>query len=135
MSTNKRFTQIKALPKKVRNVYLTFCYLLLPIFDSNSQVCIGGEQGFMLFLHKQEALEQISTCPRLFFCMFWAYPSLTLIVFTFFFYRVLYMNKITSLPTQVFHGLTSLQLLLMNSNKIKCIRKDSFRDLRSVNLL
>jgi hypothetical protein len=45
------------------------------------------------------------------------------------------MNKIGSLPSQVFHGLTSLQLLLMNSNRIKCIRKDTFRDLRAVNLL
>jgi hypothetical protein len=54
---------------------------------------------------------------------------------SFSFDRVLYGNRIASLPTQVFHGLSSLQLLLINSNKIRCIRRDTFRDLRAVNLL
>lgn len=49
--------------------------------------------------------------------------------------RVLYGNKITDLPPGIFHGLTSLQLLLLNANEISCIRKDSFKDLHSVNLL
>ncbi|CAL4126380.1 unnamed protein product, partial [Meganyctiphanes norvegica] len=34
-----------------------------------------------------------------------------------------------------FNGLTSLQLLLLNANKISCLRRDVFTDLRSLNLL
>lgn len=52
-----------------------------------------------------------------------------------FFHSVLYGNKIKNLPTNVFRGLTSLQLLLLNANEISCIRKDSFKDLTSLNLL
>ncbi|XP_022165638.1 protein slit-like [Myzus persicae] len=48
---------------------------------------------------------------------------------------MLYGNKIKDLPGGVFHGLTSLQLLLLNANEISCIRRDAFRDLHSVNLL
>ncbi|CAH2208741.1 jg602, partial [Pararge aegeria aegeria] len=49
--------------------------------------------------------------------------------------RVLYGNKIKDLPSGIFHGLTSLQLLLLNSNEITCVRKDTFRDLQSLKLL
>lgn len=48
---------------------------------------------------------------------------------------VLYGNKIKNLPTNVFRGLTSLQLLLLNANEISCIRKDTFKDLNSLSLL
>uniref|UniRef100_A0A1B0GPI8 Uncharacterized protein n=1 Tax=Phlebotomus papatasi TaxID=29031 RepID=A0A1B0GPI8_PHLPP len=49
--------------------------------------------------------------------------------------RILYGNKIKDLPSGVFKGLTSLQLLLLNANEINCIRKDTFRDLHSLSLL
>lgn len=55
--------------------------------------------------------------------------------FGFFSHSVLYGNKIKNLPTNVFRGLTSLQLLLLNANEISCIRKDSFKDLTSLSLL
>jgi len=48
---------------------------------------------------------------------------------------VLYGNKIKDLPSGVFKGLGSLQLLLLNANEISCIRKDAFRDLHSLSLL
>lgn len=48
---------------------------------------------------------------------------------------VLYGNKIKDLPSGVFKGLSSLQLLLLNANEISCIRKDAFRDLHSLSLL
>lgn len=48
---------------------------------------------------------------------------------------VLYGNKIKDLPSGVFKGLTSLQLLLLNANEIECIRRDAFRDLHSLSLL
>lgn len=51
------------------------------------------------------------------------------------FHSVLYGNKIKDLPANVFRGLQSLQLLLLNANEISCIRKDSFRDLHSLSLL
>ena len=47
----------------------------------------------------------------------------------------MYGNKITYLSASVFQGLSSLQLMLLNSNKIKCVDKDAFRDLSSLNLL
>lgn len=53
----------------------------------------------------------------------------------FFNFSVLYGNKIKDLPSGVFKGLSSLQLLLLNANEISCIRKDAFRDLHSLSLL
>lgn len=50
-------------------------------------------------------------------------------------HRVLYGNKIKDLPSGVFKGLNSLQLLLLNANEIECIRRDAFRDLHSLSLL
>ena len=50
-------------------------------------------------------------------------------------HRVLYGNQIKDLPSGVFKGLTSLQLLLLNANEIECIRRDAFRDLHSLSLL
>lgn len=49
--------------------------------------------------------------------------------------RILYGNRITELPAGMFHGLTSLQLLLLNANRISCVRRDSFKDLHNLNLL
>ena len=73
---------------------------------------------------------------------------------------MLYGNKITSLQSRLFEGLTSLQvfneyylslssssssssssspslsqLLLINANKIECIKADTFASLNSLNLL
>ena len=50
-------------------------------------------------------------------------------------FRVLYGNKITHLQSRLFEGLTSLQLLLINANKIECIKADTFVSLNSLNLL
>uniref|UniRef100_A0A670ZAV2 Slit guidance ligand 2 n=1 Tax=Pseudonaja textilis TaxID=8673 RepID=A0A670ZAV2_PSETE len=49
--------------------------------------------------------------------------------------RVLYGNKITELPKGLFEGLFALQLLLLNANKINCLRVDAFQDLHNLNLL
>uniref|UniRef100_A0A452V8G1 Slit homolog 1 protein n=1 Tax=Ursus maritimus TaxID=29073 RepID=A0A452V8G1_URSMA len=48
---------------------------------------------------------------------------------------VLYGNKITDLPRGVFGGLYTLQLLLLNANKINCVRPDAFQDLQNLSLL
>uniref|UniRef100_A0A336M078 CSON009074 protein n=1 Tax=Culicoides sonorensis TaxID=179676 RepID=A0A336M078_CULSO len=48
---------------------------------------------------------------------------------------VLYGNKIKELPVNLFKGLTSLQLLLLNANAITCIKRDTFKDLRNLSLL
>uniref|UniRef100_UPI001EAEB76C slit homolog 1 protein-like n=1 Tax=Oncorhynchus gorbuscha TaxID=8017 RepID=UPI001EAEB76C len=50
-------------------------------------------------------------------------------------YRVLYGNKITDLPRGLFEGLGSLELLLLNANKIHCIRATAFQDLENLALL
>uniref|UniRef100_A0AAR2IM47 Slit homolog 3 (Drosophila) n=1 Tax=Pygocentrus nattereri TaxID=42514 RepID=A0AAR2IM47_PYGNA len=49
--------------------------------------------------------------------------------------RVLYGNKIAEIPKGLFDGLVSLQLLLLNANKINCLRVNTFKDLQSLNLL
>uniref|UniRef100_A0A6Q2Z490 Slit homolog 3 (Drosophila) n=1 Tax=Esox lucius TaxID=8010 RepID=A0A6Q2Z490_ESOLU len=49
--------------------------------------------------------------------------------------RVLYGNKIAEIPKGLFDGLVSLQLLLLNANKINCLRVNTFQDLQSLNLL
>ncbi|KAJ8399316.1 hypothetical protein AAFF_G00413540 [Aldrovandia affinis] len=49
--------------------------------------------------------------------------------------RVLYGNKITELSKGLFEGLFALQLLLLNANKINCLRVDAFQDLHNLNLL
>ncbi|MED6281939.1 Slit 1 protein [Characodon lateralis] len=49
--------------------------------------------------------------------------------------KVLYGNKITELPSGVFDGLVSLELLLLNANKIHCIRATAFKDLENLALL
>uniref|UniRef100_A0AAR2J0E5 Slit homolog 1 protein n=1 Tax=Pygocentrus nattereri TaxID=42514 RepID=A0AAR2J0E5_PYGNA len=49
--------------------------------------------------------------------------------------RVLYGNKITELPKGVFDGLYALQLLLLNANKIHCVRANAFQDLQNLSLL
>ncbi|CAG09351.1 unnamed protein product, partial [Tetraodon nigroviridis] len=46
-----------------------------------------------------------------------------------------YGNKITDLPKGVFDGLYALQLLLLNANKIHCIRANAFQDLQNLSLL
>uniref|UniRef100_A0A8D0GVS6 Slit guidance ligand 3 n=1 Tax=Sphenodon punctatus TaxID=8508 RepID=A0A8D0GVS6_SPHPU len=48
---------------------------------------------------------------------------------------VLYGNKITEIPKGLFDGLVSLQLLLLNANKINCLRVNTFQDLHNLNLL
>uniref|UniRef100_W5KTN6 Slit homolog 3 (Drosophila) n=1 Tax=Astyanax mexicanus TaxID=7994 RepID=W5KTN6_ASTMX len=48
---------------------------------------------------------------------------------------VLYGNKIAEIPKGLFDGLVSLQLLLLNANKINCLRVNTFKDLQSLNLL
>uniref|UniRef100_A0A8C2HUU3 Slit homolog 3 (Drosophila) n=1 Tax=Cyprinus carpio TaxID=7962 RepID=A0A8C2HUU3_CYPCA len=50
-------------------------------------------------------------------------------------YRVLYGNKIAEIPKGLFDGLVSLQLLLLNANKINCLRVNTFKDLQNLNLL
>uniref|UniRef100_A0A3Q3IRI7 Slit homolog 2 (Drosophila) n=1 Tax=Monopterus albus TaxID=43700 RepID=A0A3Q3IRI7_MONAL len=50
-------------------------------------------------------------------------------------HRVLYGNKITEISKGLFEGLFSLQLLLLNANKIACLRVDAFQDLHNLNLL
>uniref|UniRef100_A0A8C8RRE4 Slit guidance ligand 3 n=1 Tax=Pelusios castaneus TaxID=367368 RepID=A0A8C8RRE4_9SAUR len=50
-------------------------------------------------------------------------------------FRVLYGNKITEIPKGLFDGLVSLQLLLLNANKINCLRVNTFQDLHNLNLL
>uniref|UniRef100_A0A8C3I7I1 Slit guidance ligand 3 n=1 Tax=Chrysemys picta bellii TaxID=8478 RepID=A0A8C3I7I1_CHRPI len=50
-------------------------------------------------------------------------------------FRVLYGNKITEIPKGLFDGLVSLQLLLLNANKINCLRVNTFQDLQNLNLL
>ncbi|KAJ4944479.1 hypothetical protein JOQ06_013022, partial [Pogonophryne albipinna] len=49
--------------------------------------------------------------------------------------EVLYGNKITELPSGVFDGLSSVELLLLNANKIHCIRASVFKDLENLALL
>ena len=49
--------------------------------------------------------------------------------------RILYGNRIGELPAGIFQGLSSLQLLLLNANRISCVRRDTFRDLTNLNLL
>lgn len=48
---------------------------------------------------------------------------------------MLYGNKITEIPKGLFDGLVSLQLLLLNANKINCLRVNTFQDLQNLNLL
>uniref|UniRef100_A0A8C1M0N7 Slit homolog 3 (Drosophila) n=1 Tax=Cyprinus carpio TaxID=7962 RepID=A0A8C1M0N7_CYPCA len=48
---------------------------------------------------------------------------------------VLYGNKIAEIPKGLFDGLVSLQLLLLNANKINCLRVNTFKDLQNLNLL
>ena len=50
-------------------------------------------------------------------------------------HRILYGNRIGELPAGIFQGLSSLQLLLLNANRISCVRRDTFRDLTNLNLL
>lgn len=52
-----------------------------------------------------------------------------------FYFRVLYGNNISDLPSEAFHGLSNLQLLLLNANKLQCLRKNTFSGLRRLNLL
>ncbi|KAF4789872.1 hypothetical protein TURU_146994 [Turdus rufiventris] len=49
--------------------------------------------------------------------------------------RVLYGNKITEIPQGLFDDLVSLQLLLLNANKINCLRVNTFQGLHNLKLL
>uniref|UniRef100_A0A8C0F0W9 Slit guidance ligand 3 n=1 Tax=Bubo bubo TaxID=30461 RepID=A0A8C0F0W9_BUBBB len=48
---------------------------------------------------------------------------------------VLYGNKITEIPQGLFDDLVSLQLLLLNANKINCLRVNTFQGLHNLKLL
>ena len=48
---------------------------------------------------------------------------------------MLFANNLTDLPAPIFHGLTSLQVLLLNSNQLQCLRDGIFRDLSQLRLL
>uniref|UniRef100_A0A8K9XKJ6 Slit homolog 1b (Drosophila) n=1 Tax=Oncorhynchus mykiss TaxID=8022 RepID=A0A8K9XKJ6_ONCMY len=66
---------------------------------------------------------------------FTSYKKLRRIPILYGLYRVLYGNKITDLPRGLFEGLGSLELLLLNANKIHCIRATAFQDLENLALL
>uniref|UniRef100_A0A8C1XM10 Slit homolog 3 (Drosophila) n=1 Tax=Cyprinus carpio TaxID=7962 RepID=A0A8C1XM10_CYPCA len=72
----------------------------------------------------------ISTYQRL-----WADSFLSIYIVSVCVYRVLYGNKIAEIPKGLFDGLVSLQLLLLNANKINCLRVNTFKDLQNLNLL
>uniref|UniRef100_A0A8C1XLW1 Slit homolog 3 (Drosophila) n=1 Tax=Cyprinus carpio TaxID=7962 RepID=A0A8C1XLW1_CYPCA len=65
----------------------------------------------------------------------WADSFLSIYIVSVCVYRVLYGNKIAEIPKGLFDGLVSLQLLLLNANKINCLRVNTFKDLQNLNLL
>uniref|UniRef100_A0A672MYR9 Slit homolog 3 protein-like n=1 Tax=Sinocyclocheilus grahami TaxID=75366 RepID=A0A672MYR9_SINGR len=65
----------------------------------------------------------------------WADSLLSIYIISVCVYRVLYGNKIAEIPKGLFDGLVSLQLLLLNANKINCLRVNTFKDLQNLNLL
>uniref|UniRef100_A0A8C2FDZ9 Slit homolog 3 (Drosophila) n=1 Tax=Cyprinus carpio TaxID=7962 RepID=A0A8C2FDZ9_CYPCA len=65
----------------------------------------------------------------------WADSLLSIYIVSVCVYRVLYGNKIAEIPKGLFDGLVSLQLLLLNANKINCLRVNTFKDLQNLNLL
>uniref|UniRef100_A0A671LKK8 Slit homolog 3 protein-like n=1 Tax=Sinocyclocheilus anshuiensis TaxID=1608454 RepID=A0A671LKK8_9TELE len=81
------------------------------------------------------------THPRLMCCTWarhietWADSLLSIYIVSVCVYRVLYGNKIAEIPKGLFDGLVSLQLLLLNANKINCLRVNTFKDLQNLNLL
>uniref|UniRef100_A0A672MUH1 Slit homolog 3 protein-like n=1 Tax=Sinocyclocheilus grahami TaxID=75366 RepID=A0A672MUH1_SINGR len=81
------------------------------------------------------------THPRLMCCPWarhietWADSLLSIYIISVCVYRVLYGNKIAEIPKGLFDGLVSLQLLLLNANKINCLRVNTFKDLQNLNLL
>lgn len=48
---------------------------------------------------------------------------------------ILYSNKISNIPKDLFKELSQLQLLLLNANSIECVHKDLFQSLSNLNLL
>lgn len=48
---------------------------------------------------------------------------------------MLYANNITELPSNLFKPLNELQLLLLNANELRCLRRDVFEGLENLNLL
>lgn len=101
-----------------------FISYILSLFKKHVHFCLTQ------YTHKHTYIVQIPICIQIFNVFLFVLFSLSLS-----FFSVLYGNKIKDLPSGVFKGLTSLQLLLLNANEISCIRKDAFRDLHSLSLL
>ena len=47
----------------------------------------------------------------------------------------LFHNNISHLESNTFHGLTELEMLMLNANNLGCLPKDLFRDLRNLHML
>uniref|UniRef100_A0A672N047 Slit homolog 3 protein-like n=1 Tax=Sinocyclocheilus grahami TaxID=75366 RepID=A0A672N047_SINGR len=109
----------------------------------NSNIVDCRKKGLMeIPANLPEGIVEIKIHTRL-MCCTWARHIETLWVESLFsiyivsvcIYRVLYGNKIAEIPKGLFDGLVSLQLLLLNANKINCLRVNTFKDLQNLNLL
>uniref|UniRef100_A0A672MSH2 Slit homolog 3 protein-like n=1 Tax=Sinocyclocheilus grahami TaxID=75366 RepID=A0A672MSH2_SINGR len=114
------------LPEGIVEIGLVLCttVMILPAFLKNMKASLRKIHTRLMCCTWARHIETL-----------WVESLFSIYIVSVCIYRVLYGNKIAEIPKGLFDGLVSLQLLLLNANKINCLRVNTFKDLQNLNLL